>query len=60
MNSAGNLRNRVREADFYKGFSLDQVAEVFAYLQSVAYNYNLSNHPRMDKTVHSSGLIYSK
>lgn len=51
---SGNLKTFVRESDHYKGFTLQQIADVFVYLQSVAYNYDLNNPIKMDKTVYSS------
>ena len=51
---AGNIKDKIKESDFYKGMSLDQIAEIFTYLQSVAYNYPINQPPRMDKTVHYS------
>lgn len=51
---SGNFQTFVRESDNYKGFTRQEIAKVFLYLQSVAYNYDL-NHPiKMDKTVYSS------
>jgi len=51
---AGSIKDKIKESDFYKGMSLEQIAEVFAYLQSVAYNYPIGQPPRMDKSIHHS------
>lgn len=51
---SSNHKTFIKESDHYKGFTLQQIAEVFNYLQSVAYNYDLNNPIKMDKTVHSS------
>jgi hypothetical protein len=51
---SGNIKTFVKESGNYKGFTSEEIANVFLYLQSVAYNYDL-NHPiKMDKTVYSS------
>ncbi len=50
---AGNFKNKQKESDNYKDMTLEEIGKVFAYLQSVAYNYPLGKPPRMDKTVHS-------
>lgn len=49
-----NLNEPKREIDQYKQLSFEERAQVFAYLQSVAYNYKLGSPPKMDKSVHSS------
>ncbi len=49
-----NFSNQNKEADNYKNFTFEQLVEVFNYLQSVAYNFELNNYPKMDKTVFSS------
>ncbi|HRG38899.1 MAG TPA: hypothetical protein PK289_10240 [Bacteroidia bacterium] len=54
---SSNHKTFVKESEHYKGFTIQQIAEVFLYLQSVAYNYDLSNPPRMDKTIYSSGKL---
>ena len=42
-----------REVDNYKQMNFDEKAKVFAYLQSVAYNYKLGSPPKMDRTIHA-------
>ncbi len=51
---AYNLKDFYREIDNYKHLSFEEKLKVFAYLQSVAYNFKLGFPPRMDKTMHSS------
>ena len=48
-----NLKDSRREIDNYKDWGLEEKLKVFAYLQSVAYNFKLGSPPRMDKAVHS-------
>lgn len=48
-----NLKQIQRESDNYSHLSLEEKFNVFAYLQSVAYNYELNSPPKMDKTIHS-------
>ena len=54
---SSNHKTSVKESEHYKGFTLQQIAEVFMYLQSVAYNYDLNSPPKMDKTIYSSRKI---
>ena len=49
-----NFSSQAKEADNYKDYNFSQITEVFNYLQSVAYNFELNNYPKMDKTIHSS------
>ena len=49
-----NFNTQVKDGDNYKNYTLQQCADVFNYLQSVAYNFELNNYPKMDKTVFSS------
>lgn len=51
---AYNFKDQKSEIEKYIGFSLNERIRVFNYLQSVAYNFDLNNHPKMDKSVHSS------
>jgi hypothetical protein len=54
ISSSGNIYSQKKEAFYYKGMSLREIGEVFAYLNSVAYNYFISSPPKMDKTIFSS------
>ncbi len=38
---------------FWQGKSISERLRAAAYLNSVAYNYDINNPPRMDKTVFS-------
>lgn len=49
-----NFNTQSNEAANYKNYTLTQRIEVFNYLQSVAYNFELNNYPKMDKTIFSS------
>ena len=51
---AYNFKTQSTELDNYKNLSSDKKAEVFHYLQSVVYNFEIFNYPKMDKTIHSS------
>jgi hypothetical protein len=51
--SSGKITDLKKESDNYKGFNLRQIGEVFAYLQSVSYNYPIGKPVKMDKTVFS-------
>jgi hypothetical protein len=48
-----NLKQIQTESENYAYLTLEERFEVFAYLQSVAYNYKLNSPPRMDKNFHS-------
>lgn len=54
---AYHFKDKVPESSNYKGLSLIEIAEVFNYLQSVAYNFPLNQYPKMDKTIHSCRKI---
>ena len=51
--SSGKITDLKKESDNYKNLNLLQIAEVFAYLQSVAYNYPINEPLKMDRTVFS-------
>lgn len=51
--SSGKLTDLKKESDNYRNISLLEIGEVFAYLQSVSYNYPINQPLRMDKTVFS-------
>ncbi|MDZ4665057.1 MAG: hypothetical protein SGJ15_09295 [Bacteroidota bacterium] len=48
-----NFNNAKKEIENYKDFSIEQLFDVFNYLNSVAFNYSIKNPPKMDKTVFS-------
>jgi hypothetical protein len=48
-----SFSSQAKEVDNYKDYKFSQIIEVFNYLQSVAYNFELNNYPKMDKTIHS-------
>lgn len=48
-----HLKQIQKESDNYIQLDIEEKAKVFAYLQSVAYNYPLNFPPKMDKTIHS-------
>jgi hypothetical protein len=50
--SSGNIFSKKNESDKYKGRTLKELFEAFRYLNSVAYNYDPTDPPRMDKTIH--------
>jgi len=51
--SSGKITDFKKESDNYINMNLSQVGEVFAYLQSVSYNYPINQPLKMDKTVFS-------
>ena len=51
--SSGKITDLKKESDNYKNLNLLQIAEVFAYLQSVSYNYPINEPLKMDRTVFS-------
>ena len=52
--SSGNLFEQKPEIAHYKGMSKEELGKVFAYLNSVSFNYPIGFPPRMDKTMGSS------
>jgi CMP-N-acetylneuraminic acid synthetase len=52
--TSGNIYIQKNDAHYYKDFSLEKIGEIFAYLNSVSYNYDILNPPKMDKTLFSS------
>jgi hypothetical protein len=50
---ATNLKTKKKDSEEYLHLTLHDRLKIFAYLQSVAFNYDLSNPPKMDKTIHS-------
>jgi hypothetical protein len=51
--TSGNLFKQKEEVTHYKGMSIEEIGKVFAYLNSVSFNYSLGNPPKMDKSVFS-------
>jgi len=51
--TSGNIFEDKKET-YYKNVSKDEIGKIFAYLNSVSYNYPLSTPPRMVKTIFSS------
>lgn len=49
-----NFKTFIKESNHYKGYTLYQLFEVFNYLQSIAYTFELNKYPKMDKSVHST------
>ena len=52
--SSGNLFEQKPEAVHYKGMTEEELGKVFAYLNSVSFNYPIGFPPKMDKTAGSS------
>lgn len=50
---SGKITDFKKESDNYKNMNLLQIGEVFAYLQSVAYNYPINQPLKMDRTAFS-------
>ena len=51
--ASGKITDFKKESDNYKNMNFLQIGEVFAYLQSVAYNYPINQPLKMDRTVFS-------
>ena len=51
--TSGNLFEHKEEVIHYLGMSKEEIAKMFAYLNSVSFNYTLGNPPKMDKAVFS-------
>ena len=51
--TSGNLFKQKEEVKPYLGMRKEEIAKVFAYLNSVSFNYTLGNPPKIDKTVFS-------
>jgi hypothetical protein len=52
--TSGNLFDQKEEATHYVGMSKEEIGKVFAYLNSVSFNYPFGNPPKMDKAVFST------
>jgi len=55
--TSGNIYTQKKEAFHYKGLSLEKIGQIFTYLNSVSFNYDISHPPKMDKTIFSSRKI---
>lgn len=53
FSTSGKLKDSKKESEHYRNMTFEERAKVFAYLQSVAYNFELGNPPRLDKSIHS-------
>ena len=51
--TSGNLFEPKEEVILYLGMSQEEIAKVFAYLNSVSFNYTLGSPPRMNKAAFS-------
>lgn len=47
---AQTLQEAANHTDYYKNITWQERLQVAAYLNSVAYNFDFNNPPRMDKT----------
>ena len=52
--TSGNLFEQKEEVTHYVGMSKEEIGKVFAYLNSVSFNYPFGNPPKMDKAVFSA------
>ena len=52
--TSGNIFEQKKETFHYKGWVLEDIGKVFAYLNSVSFNYDIASPPKMDKTIFSS------
>ena len=51
--TSGNLFEQKEEVIHYLGMRKEEIAKVFAYLNSVSFNYTLGNPPKMNKAAFS-------
>ena len=51
--TSGNLFKQKKEVIHYLGMSKEEIGKVFAYLNSVSFNYTIGNPPKIDKTAFS-------
>ncbi|MCZ2473139.1 hypothetical protein G9H61_05685 [Aquirufa ecclesiirivi] len=51
--TSANLFEQKVEVIHYVGMSKEEIAKVFAYLNSVSFNYPLGNPPKMNKAAFS-------
>jgi hypothetical protein len=54
---AQTLKEAANHATVYKKLSWQERLKIAAYLNSVAYNFDLNNPPKMDKTKFSAKSI---
>lgn len=48
---AQTVNEASNHADYYKQLTWQERLRITAYLNSVAFNYDINNPPRMDKTI---------
>jgi hypothetical protein len=51
--TSDNLFEQKEEVIHYLGMSKEEIGKIFAYLNSVSFNYAFGNPPKMDKTAFS-------
>lgn len=56
---AQTLEEAARHSEYYKKLTWQKRLQIANYLNSVAYNYDLNNPPKMDKTKFSVKSIFS-
>ncbi|MFN9803144.1 MAG: hypothetical protein ACK54Y_04905 [Bacteroidota bacterium] len=56
---AQTLKEAAQHSDYYKKLTWQERLQIADYLNSVAYNYDLNNPPKMDKTKFSVKSIFS-
>jgi hypothetical protein len=57
---AQTLKEAADHRAYYKAMSWQERLKVAAYLNSVAYGYDVNNPPRMDRTKFSAKSIFSR
>ena len=53
------LREAANHAEYYKKLTWQERLKIAEYLNSIAYNFDINNPPRMDKTKFSTKSISS-
>ena len=56
---AQTLEEAARHSEYYKKLTWQERLQIANYLNSVTYNYDLNNPPKMDKTKFSVKSIFS-
>ncbi|MFN9590049.1 MAG: hypothetical protein ACK56A_06630 [Bacteroidota bacterium] len=56
---AQTLEEAAQHSEYYKKLTWQERLQIADYLNSVAYNYDLNNPPKMDKTKFSVKSIFS-
>ena len=56
---AQTLEEAAQHSEYYKKLTWQERLQIANYLNSVAYNYDLNNPPKMDKTKFSVKSIFS-